>query len=542
MKTNRREFIGSAGLGAAGILLNDKLVRSDSENLTGPALQPIGAGNPRDVKINVKVVFYALIHSGMWQGPCRQTVGIGSDAERVQYRKQFDDYIQKLKSNLSQDVKLLEPAYLEFPEFYHIQRYDLLKLEADKDEVYLYVVTGTNLAQYIASIIGDIYKKPVACVGPYAVRETTSYLRSKGLEGYNVIDYGGLDKLFSLLRARKAFQQTNMLLITDFGIPGATMPGSVRDFNDLKNRFGINTTFIPNKELDEERDRIMKSSDSMAAVAKITDGLIKNAQGVHMDRKILNDGSVLFYYTIKNLMNKYNCNAFSIECFELCATRRPDNWKFTPCLTHSLLKDEGYTSGCEGDINALLTEDLFMAINRKTAYMGNMELRGGWTDVRWVKGADAKGVKLTIGHDVPGLKMLGFDKPDLQYEIRNFIDASPIVPGWGGTLKIDFSAIDEKKVTIGRFNPLANKILVTKAELIGTAGFDSIGCSLGAILNVQDPVGFYAKSADFGQHFVMTYGDITKDLIQVAKMLNIELELHNIIMQSQSSIIRIGLS
>ncbi|GAG08681.1 unnamed protein product, partial [marine sediment metagenome] len=262
----------------------------------------------------------------------------------------------------------------------------------------------------------------------------------------------------------------------------------VRDFEDLKNRFGIGTTIIRFKELVDERDRIIKSRYLMEEIENRTDELIRNAQGVHVDREQLK-GEFLYHFTIKELMNKYNCNAFSIECFEFCATKLPDKWKICPCLNHSLLKDEGYPSACEGDICALLSEMVLMGLTKKSALMGNMNLtrkgmKRDWVDEKWVNGADTEGDKLWVGHNVPGLKMLGFDKSDLPYEIRNFINAKPTYPGWGASFKIDFNKIKEKTVTIVGFGTLATEMLVTTGKVIGMRGFNSTGCTTGVILDV----------------------------------------------------------
>ncbi len=486
-----------------------------------------GLKNPRDVKLNVKIVFYSLVHSGIWEGPCRYDGGgVGPEKERQRNRQSFEGELKRLKEIFSkEDVNILEPVYLEFPEFVSITQKDLVKLEADKGDVDLYVVIGTNLNQYLGCRIGEIYKKPVL-----SGSEVSAYLRSKGLEGYAGTDCGGPNKLISLLRVRKTFQQTNMLLITDFGIPGYPAASSVWDFKMLKDRFGIDVTVVGFKELSDERDRILSKKDSMAEVKGLTDRLIKNAQKVHMGKEEVL-GDVLFYYSIKSLMKKYHCNGFSIECFEFCGARLPDKWKVTPCLPHSLLRDEGYPSSCEGDISALLTLNIFMALSKSSSYMGNILVtrkndKRSWESEKWEKGVNTGGDKLAVQHNVPGLKMLGFDKPDLPYELRNHINAKPSIPGWGTSFKIDFTKIKEKTVTIARLDPLVSKMLVTKGEVVGVRGFDSTGCSSAAIINAVDPKGFYIKTSDYGHHFTMTYGDHTQDLVHLAKILNIKIELH----------------
>ena len=538
MKTNRREFIGKSGLGLTGIFLGDKLVKADSIKEAGhennlPRLE--GGGNPLDVKINIKLLYYAFIHSTIWEGPCRYSEMEGAEKERIQAKADFEATVKEI-NNLSQDARILEQVYFEFPENKKIERSDLIKLEADKDEVDLFIIRGYQLGShpelYFASVLADIYKKPILPAAHFG-RTTSAYLKSIGIESYADYVYGGLKNLISLLRARKAFQQTNMLLITDLGgaIKGpGYMRGSVRDFDDLRDRFGIGTTIIRFKELSDERERILNSKDSMAEVDSLTEKLVRNARAIHMDKKMFSQ-NVLFYHTVKALMKKHNSNAYSIDSQEFCATRLPEAWKITPCLTFSLLNGEGYPTACEGEIGCLLAMSLFTAISKKSAYMGNFNpYRDSFWDPEkylWVKGADKEKLNFSFGHNVPGLKMLGFDKPDLPYEIRNFIPAKPGIPGWGSSLKIDFTRIEEKTVTIGRFNPLTTKLLVIKGEVIGMRGFDMERCSTEVLLHIKDPEGCHLKTAYYGHHFVLVYGDYVKELVHLADMLKMEVELHD---------------
>jgi hypothetical protein len=539
MKTKRREFLGSFGLGLSSMFLSNKLIKigslegADYENNL-PGIE--GGGNPRDVRLNVKLLYYAMIHSTIWEGPCRYSeMSLGPEKERIAARSSFDAAAKQFGSNLGPDVKILEPAYFEFHENAKIERSDLLKLEADKNEVDLYVLRGYNLGShqevYFASLLAEIYKKPIL-PGAHYGRTTSAYLNSIGAEGYAAYVYGGEAQLISLLRARKAFQKSNMMLITDLGgaIKGpGYMRGSIRDFDDLKNKFGIGTTIIRFKELSDERDRIINDKVRMAEVEAITNKITKNAQAIHMDKKMFRE-NILFYYTVKSLMKKHHCNGYSVDCIEFCSTRLPQDWKITPCVSFSLLNSEGYPTTCEGEIGCLLAMNLFSAIAKKSSYMGNLNTYSDWTydpkQYLWVKGAEKDKVNFSFGHNVPGFKMTGFDKPDLPYEIRNFIPAKPDIPGWGASFKIDFTKIDEKTVTLGRFNPLTTKLLITKAEVIGMRGFSLERCSTEVLLHVKDPEQYHIKTANYGHHFVMVYGDYVKELTHLADMLKFEIELH----------------
>lgn len=87
---------------------------------------------------------------------------------------------------------------------------------------------------------------------------------------------------------------------------------------------------------------------------------------------------------------------------------------------------------------------------------------------------NAKNNILSIFHDVPGLKMKGFDSPSLPYEHRNFT-----VGGWRFTFRYNFSRDKGQVITIARANPGQTKILLVRGEIQEGFGFDGIGCTLG---------------------------------------------------------------
>lgn len=51
--------------------------------------------------------------------------------------------------------------------------------------------------------------------------------------------------------------------------------------------------------------------------------------------------------------------------------------------------------------------------------------------------------QLVVNHSVPGIKMAGYDKPDLPYHLRHFVES-----GWGTKAMIDFMRFEEKTVTL----------------------------------------------------------------------------------------------
>lgn len=70
-------------------------------------------------------------------------------------------------------------------------------------------------------------------------------------------------------------------------------------------------------------------------------------------------------------MNKWNCNAFTGQCKECCATTRINEAQVTYCIGHSLNNEDRVVSACEGDLNALKALTVMACISRKAPYQSN---------------------------------------------------------------------------------------------------------------------------------------------------------------------------
>ncbi len=459
-----------------------------------------------NLRVKVKPVLPFLVHSGVYEGPCR--VGnektLNPEFERSRAEENLKKFCETLKSKLTREGELLDPTIIEWGEDWIIPRKELEKLDRDSRDADLFLIVSSGLPQYPSIEIARRYRKPVAMLGQVASVDVAAYLRARGMEGYAFIDHDELNRFIRLLRVRKSLRRTRILIVSDGNMLPVGVVSSVWNMEDVKSRFGIDYKFISSNEVFEEMDKVLQSESEQRKAEEITDRLIDKADRVHMDRKHILQ-SVNFYLAVKNLMRKYGCNSFVIPCFELCVKRIPAERKVTFCLTHSLLKDEGYPSACEGDINVLLAMTLLMYLSRKSAYMGNSYL------------LDKKENIIAIHHDVPGLKMKGLEEPDLPYEIRNFT-----VGGWGATIRYDFSRDRGETVTMARFNPTATKLLVAKGKIVGCGGFDMVGCSLRAEIRVRDAVKLFHSEMEFGHHLAMVYGDYTEDLKNLGKIMGFE--------------------
>lgn len=503
----RRDFLQAMGTCfAVPRMLNNLMVYHPNKESNGGTIV-----SPNSIRLNVKLVFGACIHSGMWEGPCRWDAPQTPEEERRGLRTRFKNAVENSEKGL-RNVNLLKPVYYEYDE--DIDKSigeDLYSaLERDNEIVDLYLIHANVFGQYFNGVIGRRFNKPIAMIGGLINTEAAAYLRSIGVEGYAPGNYDELNKLISILRARKIFQQTSILYSTNRGRRLKRNVSCISDFEDLKERFGINTKIIAYKIFADEITHVKNDGELIKQAEQIADKLIREAQRCDIDRKyVISD--VQFYITVKRLLSKFNCNSFTIECREFCASRLADKWKACPCLNHSIMKSEGFASSCEGDINCLLSMQMLQSLANKAAYMGNLQ---SYSD-------DPKLIRL--GHEVPAVKMGGYEEANLPYELRNFI-----VSGWGTKMQIELDKLEEKTVTFARLDPLAKKILVSKGEVVGCRGFREPGCKLVAILNIPNPNELLKKRADYGFHFSMVYGDYSQELIELANLLNIDTETHNI--------------
>ena len=511
---NRRRFIQSASLGTASLIVpknkHDNL--SLNEALTMMPHAPVENNHdkpPINIKLNIKPVFGQRIHDSAYGGPCRPQPmdQMTPEAETKQFNEGSERFFKTVRDNLSESAILLEPLPVVLYRDYRLnEKGDIIDMgvwEKIKNEISDIDLFLTNYR--IQGL--ETYKKPTAMVGNFSGNlDWISYLRNNNVEAFAPYDWDEMRYLIKLLQVRKAMQSTKILVVTDrTGKPPVAVLTS-GNLDALKEMYGVDHQYVSYKEFFSEMDSISLNSESQKEARNTQNKLISNAQDVFMDKdKILND--VNFYLTAKSVMKRYNCNAFSMECFELCGSRIAAERKITPCLCNVLLRDEGYGSCCEGDINALFTAITFMYLTQKSVYMGNTSYI-------------ASENRLSISHDAAGLKMKGYDKSELPFEIQHFTDKS--AGGFGTTLRYDFSKDKEQVVTISRSNPFRRKIMLAKGKIINGIGFRQTGCTLGINIEVPNVKELYHRGSDIGNHLVVVYGDYMQEMRDLAPIMNYE--------------------
>ena len=512
---NRRNFIkNSVGASIAGpAVLN---------NLSGRAGRPFqktdfpvsGIKSPHDTRLLVKPIMTNMYHTDKWEGPCRFNV-VSTEEEKknaYSYFNSFRDQILKNEAGLQPEItEVIDPSLLLFVEDFKIRDNEFEKIDEDcrNADVLFINPAGSSIATYD---IARRYNKPVVIAGVLNCRtvDISAYCRSHGLEVFVPNSNEEIAQIMALLRARKVLSQTRILYPTDWGWPSVASIAVINDPFLLKEKLGVDLKIIPYDEMDQAMSDTLNDKSRLKKADEEAEILYANAEKSFITRNYVAK-SMIFRDTIIRLMKKHECNAFTIECFEFCASRLPEKWQITPCMIHTLFKDEGIPSSCEGDLGALLSMQMLMSLSKKSSHLGNMFFR-------------ENGV-MEINHSAPGIRMNGCDQPPLKYQLGRFVES-----GWGAKVIVDFMQKPEKEITVARMNPQADGLLVLKGKLTGSHGADEdlLGCSVSAFMvghNSGTAEEFVRKQTNYGNHLVWVYGDYTRELASLGELLQIKVEV-----------------
>lgn len=504
---NRRQMLGGLATLAAPALPG-----ADLQNCEPcVAVHPPAPRSPHR-KLRVKPVMTNMVHTDVWEGPCRfNVVSVAKEAENA--KNWYARWVERLKGNAFQfgpAVERLEPHLILFDEAFTLPAAGLLPLDQENDRIDAFFVSPDG-ASFATPDLARRYHKPIVISGLNCrTVDVAAYARTIGEEVLVAADNTELERMFSLLRARAVYRETRVLFPTNRGFPAVASQTGITDLAALEKRFGIGVRMISFKTLSEEMERTLADKTRIAKAERDADELIRGAAQSYLDRQYV-ARSLLFRQAVEALMDANACNAFTIECFEFCASRLPEKWKITPCLIHTLFKDAGYASSCEGDMGALLATRLLLSVSGKSSHMGNM-----------FSGRDNT---VLINHSAPGIRMNGFDKPGLPYKLGRFVQS-----GWGTKAVVDFMQNQEKKVTVARVHPSGDKLLVMRGVLTASEGWakDELGCSVQAFIRPVesgDGIRFIRRQTEYGNHLSWVYGDYAPQLEELGRLLGIEVEV-----------------
>ncbi|MBQ6602305.1 MAG: fucose isomerase [Eubacterium sp.] len=516
------------------------------------AMKTTGMKKVIDIRLNVQPIFLALYHEHVFEGPCRFGKG---DELKKEYDLALDAMIyDRTAANWKtmfdeKDVNVLEPIILYRDETFLTTDWMLEEIAktAEQTDIYLFA-TASRPYDLIVEFAQRI-KKPICmmqdCCGSSIVIPAC---RARGVECWGFTDMEDANLTFKALRVRKALSELKVLaLVRNNSNVSISAPDSFVSLEDVTMRFGARFRFLNIHELLDythvipqtenhttpgRHDGLNLTEDEMKEAEAMADEFIAKAEECHMERDMVAE-TFRAYRTILKVMNAFECNAFTAPCPDVCATRRINEEKFTFCLTHSLLNEQGVPSACEYDVPALFGAMLLQNVSRCPSYQGNTITaplvngmrsfvpRGALLNRESVEKADKElgeleNVCLTF-HAVPTRFPRGFESAMEPYSIRSFAHS-----GFGATVRYDFKRDIGESITMARFDPTGTKLFVAKGKICGGVGYGDRNCSEGVFFQVENSSDFFQKQLWFGNHVPLVYGDWMKEMVRVGEILGLE--------------------
>ena len=503
----------------------------------------------RETRINIKPVSMSLVHEYYFEGPCRfgrteEQLSTEYDqmAARAKHKKMMDELNNNLPSEL---VNIMEPVYIEKnEEFFADEKYlDLLR--QDSDEVDLFWLNTTGLESLLDYYEKYDVKTPVAAMRSCCRNfQVTATFRARGIESYGFLTWDEAIETISVLRARKVLRETKILLgVRNIPNHSATVLEGFLDNAKVTETLGCRFRYVNVHEILDQFERIPAdqnhtlpgrrelniTEEDDVEIKRIAEELKAGAQFVKMPEQYV-ERSVDAYYVVQKLLAKYQCNAFTMPCADVCATRRYNEEKLTMCLTHSLNNERGICSACEFDIPCLISMIMLASLSQSAPYMGNTAMatlagQGGEIhhlipeeEVRPLEEQIAAGHIGYTFHSVPNRKLHGFDSEASAYGLRNFA----AVQQFGATIRYDFKQDIDQTITMCRIDPTCTKLMVARGTVVTGIGFDDVNCSEGVFFSVKNPEKFVNGCSWTGMHIPLVYGDVYDELIMLGNVLGLE--------------------
>lgn len=463
------------------------------------------------IKVNVKPILFTMYHIHAYMGPCRYGEGYDLTTEKDMEvaQKEFEIFKNELATELDmENVNLLEPEIIVWNEDFALKESEMQKAIKDDAQTDFYLVRGLRISSYFAVELAKRTKKPIghmpnrSAISKCDHVDMTAHLYAIGHPAYAFLDFDDVNRTFEILRTKKALQFTKVFFPLKSALLTFGCQSSYIQLEDITDKFGVRFAHVNSEDVFTWLDALTEEEKKEAS--NLAEELVKTAKGVHMPVEYIKNDTQ-YYVTIKKMMNHFDCNAFTMPCFEVCATRELNKRKLTFCLAHSLLKDEGIASACAGDVGSVLSMTILMNLAKKAPYMGNTMV------------LDRKTNQCRTLHDVACAKMKGYGEACLPIELVSFTMNS-----WGTTMRYDFSNDIGETLTLVNLSPDMKKIMVAKGTINGGDDYLTPECKHAVRYTVENAERFHQCQKYVGHHFALVYGDYVEKVIEFANECGLE--------------------
>ena len=285
-------------------------------------------------------------------------------------------------------------------------------------------------------------------------------------------------------QAYQALDQLNGKCVGVIGKPSGWLIASNVDYQAMRERWGVTMVDIPLDEVVEGYEAVTNVD-----VRDITDEFMRKAIGIKEPSRDEVVKAMRLYRAIKDIVEQYHLDAFTLNCFDLIPTTRT-----TGCVALAMLNQEGIPAGCEGDEQTLLTMLAVQAATGEMTFMANPS-----------KILDNAAHEMVFAHCTIAPAMTD------RYIVRDHYESLS-----GVAVEGIFEPMDMTVVKCGGRG--MERYFISKAQLLECTSNPNM-CRTQLHLRLDEPLDYFLERS-IGNHHVIIRGDHKQRLEAVLRLLN----------------------
>jgi len=318
---------------------------------------------------------------------------------------------------------------------------------------------------------------------------------------------GSAEAAAGLQKAIRVTQTRNMLRKMRVGLIGGRVPGFYTSCCDemlLRTQLGPEVKIITEHELITAARSLTDAELDAAMQVILSDGKVHPTDGPSAEQ--LKKSAALFA-AVGKMKNKFLVDTFAMRCWpEFIAD---ELYGIVVCSTIGHLTNHGYTTACEGDVYGAVMMQIGKSISGDMPFFCDLIIAEGDYGVAWHCGAAP----------------CQLCKPGCHEELR----CSSTVDGGGVKGVTGEFPLKPGRVTLARLGEKRDgdgfRMLIATGEAIDTDLFVR-----GNPLKIRfdagcDKVRETIINEGWEHHYVLTYGDFVPELLDLCRMLNVEVTL-----------------
>ena len=195
-----------------------------------------------DVKINIRPVYSNLVHTDIWEGPCR--VGpaelLDPAYEKRAGLEQFSMLKERLEANLDlRFCHIMDPVYIEWDESFVVRDEQLDQLNKDIADVDVFLINyRVPGIEKFGKTISMIDISPTSL-------DLVAFYRTIGVDAFFGSDYEEYNYGIFLRYVRKAVANTKWLILSSGEQLTESVNCCIRDLYSLTQKYGIRNNRLP---------------------------------------------------------------------------------------------------------------------------------------------------------------------------------------------------------------------------------------------------------------------------------------------------------